>query len=352
MLSLECILSFIVFCVVIVSLGMVLRHFFGKSKISLWDRGKILVLQYAKYKDLTKTGIPLLFAMIALIAGAIGGESWRDGQWWAVTLGITLITLVINFFVELAYRRIDSRDSDNYSKFIENLLKFNKKITKGEYANAYEHFIDDIWDPVLGNECRVTYYVIDLPEDQRNSNGANLSVDELIASGAILKAKSYNKTGKRGHLDKEIRDEKQLRSIFTSMLRSSHVCYDDIRQEKYLEDMKEMSIDPHNKKYVSFVRIPIGEWEYTDIAAGVLIADSDITCYFRNEGFNYKFAQYVAGLVESIKYDPDRYSDATIGASVDILFPKEEDFPDLTGTPDGDSGRRSISEIIKSTFKK
>lgn len=255
-------------------------------------------------------------------------------------------------FVELAYRRIDSRDSDNYSKFIENLLKFNKKITKGEYANAYEHFIDDIWDPVLGNECRVTYYVIDLPEDQRNSNGANLSVDELIASGAILKAKSYNKTGKRGHLDKEIRDEKQLRSIFTSMLRSSHVCYDDIRQEKYLEDMKEMSIDPHNKKYVSFVRIPIGEWEYTDIAAGVLIADSDITCYFRNEGFNYKFAQYVAGLVESIKYDPDRYSDATIGASVDILFPKEEDFPALTGTPDGDSGRRSISEIIKSTFKK
>lgn len=71
-----------------------------------------------------------MIVVIALIVGAIGGESWRKGQWWAVTLGITLITLVINFLVELAYRRIDSRDSDNYSKFIENLLKFNKKSQK------------------------------------------------------------------------------------------------------------------------------------------------------------------------------------------------------------------------------
>lgn len=345
MSSLVCILLSVACCVL---LGVVL----SKTKISLWDRGKILVLQYAKYKDLIKTGIPLLFVVIALIAGAVGGESWRDGLWWAITLGITLITLVINFLVELAYRRIDSRDSDNYSKFIENLLKFNKKIAKGEYMNAYEHFIDDIWVPILGNGCRVTYYVMDLPEDQRTSSGVNLSVDDLIASGAILKAKSYNETGKRGHLDKEIRDEKQLRSIFTSMLRSSHVCYDDIRRKKYLEDMKEMSIDQYNKKYVSFVRIPIGECEYADIAAGVLIADSDITCYFRNEGFNYTFAQYVAGLVESIKYDPDRYSDATIGASVGALLPEGEDFPDVKDAPGGDSDRRSISEIFKCFRKK
>lgn len=128
MLSLECILLFMAFFVVL--LGIVWRCFWCKSKISLWDRGKILVLQYAKYKDLIKTGIPLLIVVIALIVGAIGGESWRKGQWWAVTLGITLITLVINFLVELAYRRIDSRDSDNYSKFIENLLKFNKKSQK------------------------------------------------------------------------------------------------------------------------------------------------------------------------------------------------------------------------------
>lgn len=136
------------------------------------------------------------------------------------------------------------------------------------------------------------------------------------------------------------------------MLRSSHVCYDDIRRKKYLEDMKEMSIDQYNKKYVSFVRIPIGECEYADIAAGVLIADSDITCYFRNEGFNYTFAQYVAGLVESIKYDPDRYSDATIGASVGALLPEGEDFPDAKDAPGGDSDRRSISEIFKCFRKK
>lgn len=123
MSSLVCILLSVACCVL---LGVVL----SKTKISLWDRGKILVLQYAKYKDLIKTGIPLLFVVIALIAGAVGGESWRDGLWWAITLGITLITLVINFLVELAYRRIDSRDSDNYSKFIENLLKFNKKNRK------------------------------------------------------------------------------------------------------------------------------------------------------------------------------------------------------------------------------
>lgn len=324
----------------------------NKNEITIKERIKISVLKYDKYKDLIKVGVPTIFAIIALISGFILGEPWRSGAWWWVSIGVTIATFVANLGVEYLYYKIDSRDAVNYSKFIEYLLKFNKKTAKGEYVNAYEHFIDDIWVPVLGNGCRVTYYVIDLPEDQRNSNGANLSVDELIESGAILKAKSYNKTGKRGHLDKEIRDEKQLRSIFTSMLRSSHVCYDDIRQEKYLEDMKEMSMDPHNKKYVSFVRIPIGECEYTDIAAGVLIADSDITCYFRNEGFNYTFAQYVAGLVESIEYDPDRYSDATIGASVDTLLPEGEDFPDVKGTPDGDSGRRSISGILKSIYKK
>ncbi|WP_303935116.1 hypothetical protein, partial [Rothia mucilaginosa] len=89
MSSLECLLLFMACFVVL--FGVVRCCFWGKSKISLWDRGKILVLQYAKYKDLIKTGIPLLIVVIALIVGAIGGESWRKGQWWAVTLGITLI---------------------------------------------------------------------------------------------------------------------------------------------------------------------------------------------------------------------------------------------------------------------
>lgn len=301
----------------------------NKNKITIKERIKIIVLKYDKYKDLIKIGVPTTFAIIALIAGFILGKPWRGDAWWWVSIGVTITTFVTNLGVEYIYYKIDSRDAVNYSKFIEYLLKYNKNIANGEYKNAYEHVIDEIWAPVLGNGCRVTYCVIDLPEDQRTSSDTRLSVDELIEFGAILKAKSYNKRGKRGRLGKEIRDEQQLRSIFTSMQGSSHICYDDIRQEKYLEDMKEMSIDPYNKKYVSFVRIPIGECEYTDIAAGVLIADSDITCYFRDEGFNYTFAQYVAGLVESIKYDPDRYSDATIGASLDTLLPEAEDFPDV-----------------------
>ena len=44
---------------------------------------------------------------------------------------------------------------------------------------------------------------------------------------------------------------------------------------------------------------------------------------FRDGGFNYTFAQYVAGLVEYIKYDPDRYSDATNWGQLWVLFPKE-----------------------------
>jgi hypothetical protein len=51
-------------------------------------------------------------------------------------------------------------------------------------------------------------------------------------------------------------------------------------------------------------------------------------------------------------YDPDRYSDATIGASVDTLLPEGEGFPDVKGTPDGGSSRRSISGILKSIYKK
>ena len=51
-------------------------------------------------------------------------------------------------------------------------------------------------------------------------------------------------------------------------------------------------------------------------------------------------------------YYPDRYSGVTIGASVDTLLPEGEDVPDVKGISDGDSGRRSISGILKSIYKK
>lgn len=38
-------------------------------------------------------------------------------------------------------------------------------------------------------------------------------------------------------------------------------------------------------------------------------------------------------------------------STVDTLLPKGEDFPDVKGTPDGDSGRRSISRILKSIYE-
>lgn len=102
----------------------------NKNEITIKERIKIFVLKYDKYKDLIKVGVPTIFAIIALISGFILGEPWRSGAWWWVSIGVTIATFVANLGVEYLYYKIDSRDAANYSKFIEYLLKFNKKNRK------------------------------------------------------------------------------------------------------------------------------------------------------------------------------------------------------------------------------
>ena len=101
------------------------------------------------------------------------------------------------------------------------------------------------------------------------------------------------------------------------------VCYDDIRLSKYSEEMKEMNINLNNKKYVSFVRIPIGNYKGSGMAIGVLVADSSKSCYFREGGFNYKFAQFVAQVIESLDCDSKDYSDDTAGRKIGEHFGKK-----------------------------
>lgn len=325
---------------------------FIKSNIPIVDRIRIIALGY-QYKELIKTVIPLISAISVLLLGIGMGEGWRKDVSWAIGISLTVITLLVNLSIEWIYYQMDSRDANNYSRFIECLLKYNKKVARNEYKNengnknenAYTHIISDIWEPVLGKDCRVSYYVMDVPED--NEPAGDLSVDKIISSGAILKAKAYNNWSGRGHMELTIEDKEQLKSIFTSMWSRKDVYYDDIRLSKYSKDMKGLNIDPDNKKYVSFIRIPIGNYKGGDMAMGVLIADSDKSCYFRKGGFNYRFAQLVAQVIESLYFDRKDYSDETVGASVGALLPEGEDFPDVKDAPDGDSDRRNMPDIFK-----
>lgn len=290
-----------------------------RNNIPAADRIKILGLSYRR-KELIKPGIPFVLAVLALLVGYLLGESGRDGLWWAIGFIVTMATLGVNFFAEWVSDGMDLRDAKNYYRFINCMLIYNKKIAHGEYENAYKHIISDIWEPILGQDCRVSYYVVDIPETRGDNSDANneldsdLSVDKIISSGAILKAKAYNGWSERGHMELVVKDKEQLMSIFTSMWSNSDVCYDDIRLSKYSEEMKEMNINPNNKKYVSFVRIPFGNYKKgTGMARGVLIADSNKSCYFRKDGFNYKFAKLVAQMIESLDFDSKDYSDDTAG---------------------------------------
>lgn len=303
---------------------------FIKSNISIVDRIKIIALGY-QYKELIKTIIPLISAISFLLLGIGMGEGWRKDVSWAIGISLTVITLLVNLSIEWIYYQMDSRDANNYSRFIECLLKYNKKVARNEYKNenAYTHIISDIWEPVLGKDCRVSYYVINVPEGDGAERATNnelvgdLSVDKIISSGAILKAKAYNNWSGRGHMELTIEDKEQLKSIFTSMWSRKDVYYDDIRLSRYSEEMKELNIDPNNKKYVSFIRIPIGNYEDSDMAMGVLIADSDKSCYFRKGGFNYRFAQFVAQVIESLYFDRKDYSDDTAGRKMKEFFGKK-----------------------------
>lgn len=303
---------------------------FIKSNISIVDRIKIIALGY-QYKELIKTIIPLISAISFLLLGIGMGEGWRKDVSWAIGISLTVITLLVNLSIEWIYYQMDSRDANNYSRFIECLLKYNKKVARNEYKNenAYTHIISDIWEPVLGKDCRVSYYVLDVPDEKGNEGGLNnevvsdLSMDKIISSGAILKAKEYNDWAGRGHMELTIEDKEQLKSILTSMWSKKEVYYDDIRLSKYSKELKEMNINPNNKKYVSFVRIPVGNYKGSGMATGVLIADSSKSCYFRKDGFNYKFAQYVAQVIESLYCDSKDYSDDTAGRKIREIFGKK-----------------------------
>lgn len=306
----------------------------NKNKITIKERIRIIALGY-QHKELIKTIIPLISAIAFLLLGIGMGEGWRKDVSWAIGISLTAITLLVNLSMEWIYDQMDSRDANNYSRFIESLLKYNKKVARNEYENenenenAYAHIISDIWESVLGKDCRVSYYVMDVPEvegsERATNNGldGDLSIDKIISSGAILKAKAYNNWSGRGHMELTVEDKEQLKSIFISMWSKKDVYYDDIRLSKYSEEMKELSIDPNNKKYVSFIRIPIGNYGGSGMAMGVLIADSDKSCYFRKDGFNYRFAQFVAQVIESLYFDRKDYSDDIAGRKmVDFLSKK------------------------------
>lgn len=306
----------------------------NKNKITIKERIRIIALGY-QYKELIKTIIPLISAIAFLLLATGMGEGWRKDVSWAIGVLITIITLLVNLSIELIYYQMDSRDANNYSRFIECLLKYNKKVARNEYEyeneneNAYAHIISDIWEPVLGKDCRVSYYVMDVPEIEGGERAANnelvgdLSMDKIISSGAILKAKAYNNWSGRGHMELTVEDKEQLKSILTSMWSKKEVYYDDIRLSKYSEEMKELNIDPNNKKYVSFIRIPIGNYEGSGMAMGVLIADSDKSCYFRKSGFNYRFAHFVAQVIESLYFDRKDYSDDTAGRKIEEILGKK-----------------------------
>ncbi len=318
---LECIAIYTIYTVVAIFVICIIFIAFKMNKISIVDRIKIIALSY-RYKDLIKVVIPFFFAASALLAGLVLGEKWRSSTWWAIGVALTVITLLVNLFIEWVYYQMDSRDANNYSRFIECLLKYNKKNTNHECKNEHTHIISDIWEPILGKDCRVSYYVLDVPDekgdewDLNNELVSDLSMDKIISSGAILKAKEYNDWAGRGHMELTVEDKEQLKSIITSMWSKKEVYYDDIRLSKYSKELKEMNIDPNNKKYVSFVRIPVGNYKGSGMAIGVLIADSSKSCYFRKDGFNYKFAQYVAQVIESLYCDSKDYSDDTAGREI------------------------------------
>lgn len=138
---------------------------FKMNKIPIVDRIKIIALSY-RYKDLIKVVIPFFFAASALLAGLVLGERWRSSTWWAIGVALTVITLLVNLFIEWVYYQMDSRDANNYSRFIECLLKYNKKNTNRECKNEHTHIISDIWEPILGKDCRVSYYVLDVPDEK------------------------------------------------------------------------------------------------------------------------------------------------------------------------------------------
>lgn len=325
---LECIAIYTIYTVVAIFVICIIFIAFKMNKISIVDRIKIIALGY-QYKELIKTIIPLISAISFLLLGIGMGEGWRKDVSWAIGISLTVITLLVNLSIEWIYYQMDSRDANNYSRFIECLLKYNKKNTNRECKNEHTHIISDIWEPILGKDCRVSYYVLDVPDEKGGEGGLNneavsdLSIDKIISSGAILKAKEYNDWAGRGHMELTVEDKEQFKSIITSMWSKKEVYYDDIRLSKYSKELKEMNIDPNNKKYVSFVRIPVGSYKGSGMATGVLIADSSKSCYFRKDGFNYKFAQYVAQVIESLYCDSEDYSDDTAGRKMEEFFGKK-----------------------------
>ena len=318
---LEAIAIYTIYATVAIFVICIIFTVFKMNKIPIVDRIKIIALGY-QYKELIKTIIPLISAISLLLLGIGMGEGWRKDVSWAIGISITVITLLVNLSIEWIYYQMDSRDANNYSRFIECLLKYNKKNTNRECKDEHTHIISDIWEPILGKDCRVSYYVLDVPDEKGDEWGLNnevvsdLSMDKIISSGAILKAKEYNDWAGRGHMELTVEDKEQLKSILTSMWSKKEVYYDDIRLSKYSKELKEMNINPNNKKYVSFVRIPVGNYEGSGMATGVLIADSSKSCYFRKDGFNYKFAQYVARVIESLYCDSKDYSDDTAGRKI------------------------------------
>lgn len=233
---------------------------------------------------------------LILLFGLSSSPEDRLAWWWSTSIVLTIFTLSLNAIIQRIETRYDNKVSDKYSTFITAIIEaHNNGVLSGGVNSLTQSLVHETWKTLFDEGCRISYYSVIFEEVK----------DDSKPKKKILKSTGFNRYGKRGYLAYKIEDEDRLNYLLDSITDGAHVIYEDIRRKKYVTEMSAMGINVEDAGYKSFVRIPVGR-SLSGVPFGVLIADSDRSCYFKEDGVNYLLAKRLAEMIQYTQFNREQ----------------------------------------------